>query len=81
MREAIKTISGMLMAGRWRKKKAPHLFMHDEPSFEQTRQLRLQHVYLGYWIEQSPKMAYKAQFSPFECLIDGRWQATGESRS
>ncbi len=42
---------------------------------EQTRQLRLQHVYLGYWIEQSPKMAYKAQFGPHECLIDGRWQA------
>lgn len=44
---------------------------------EQTRQLKLPHVYLGYWIEQSPKMAYKAQFRPHQLLLDGRWQ-TGQ---
>ncbi len=43
---------------------------------EQTRQLRLQHVYLGYWIAQSPKMAYKSQFGPNECLVDGEWRST-----
>jgi arginine-tRNA-protein transferase len=41
---------------------------------EQTRQLKLPHVYLGYWIEQSPKMSYKSQFRPFQVLVDGKWQ-------
>jgi leucyl-tRNA---protein transferase len=40
---------------------------------EQTRQLGLRHVYLGYWIDGSPKMAYKAQFGPHQKLVDGRW--------
>jgi arginyl-tRNA--protein-N-Asp/Glu arginylyltransferase len=42
---------------------------------EQTRLLRLPYVYLGYWIEQSGKMAYKAQFQPHELLSNGQWQA------
>ena len=40
---------------------------------EQTRQLKLAHVYLGYWIAQSPKMVYKSQFRPCEMLVDGQW--------
>ncbi len=41
---------------------------------EQCRHLGLQHLYLGYWIAQSPKMAYKARFRPIEQLVGGQWQ-------
>jgi leucyl-tRNA---protein transferase len=40
---------------------------------EQARQLQLPHVYLGYWISESPKMAYKVQFAPCEVLQNGVW--------
>ena len=41
---------------------------------EQTRLLKLPHLYLGYWIAQSEKMAYKAQFGPHQLLVDGQWR-------
>jgi len=41
---------------------------------EQCRQLGLPYLYLGYWIEHSPKMVYKARFRPIEALVDGQWR-------
>jgi len=45
---------------------------------EQAKYLQLPHVYLGYWIRESAKMAYKANFRPLEGLIGGCWKALDE---
>lgn len=39
----------------------------------QARAVRLPYVYLGYWVEGSPKMDYKAQFRPMEALRPLGW--------
>lgn len=39
-----------------------------------ARALGLPHVYLGYWVPQSPKMSYKARFKPSETLSGGTWR-------
>lgn len=40
---------------------------------ELCRKLDLPYLYLGYWIAQSRKMAYKIRFQPMEGLFEGRW--------
>ena len=41
---------------------------------ELCRKLDLDFVYLGYWIKNSRKMAYKTGYQPAQGLIDGVWQ-------
>ena len=40
----------------------------------EARRLGLPYLYLGYWIEGSPKMAYKRRFGPQERLGTNGWQ-------
>jgi leucyl-tRNA---protein transferase len=42
---------------------------------EECRRQKLPHVYLGYWIGESPKMAYKARFPAIERLSPSGWVA------
>lgn len=41
---------------------------------ELARALGLPYLYLGYWIRDSRKMAYKIDFRPIELWRNGRWQ-------
>jgi len=42
---------------------------------ELAREGGLPHVYLGFWIEDHPKMGYKARFHPLELLGADGWKA------
>ncbi len=39
-----------------------------------AQQMNLDFLYLGYWIEQCPKMTYKTQYQPIEGYFDHQWQ-------
>lgn len=41
---------------------------------QQALDLDLPYLYLGYYIQDSEKMAYKAKFQPIQGLIDDHWQ-------
>jgi len=48
---------------------------------EECVRLGLPYLYLGYWIRESRKMAYKVGFQPLQGLINGRWQPLDSSGS
>ena len=41
---------------------------------QRCRDLDLPYLYLGYWVQGSPKMDYKARFRPYEILGPQGWQ-------
>jgi arginine-tRNA-protein transferase len=42
---------------------------------KRARRIGLPYVYLGYWVKNSPKMAYKEKYKPLEILSDGeKWR-------
>lgn len=38
-----------------------------------ARELDLPHIYLGYWVKDCQKMAYKINFQPLEAYRNNRW--------
>ena len=45
---------------------------------EHCRSRGLPYVYLGYWIRNCRKMAYKADYQPLDVLLNNQWQRAGE---
>ena len=48
---------------------------------ESCRALGLPYLYLGYWIRESPKMAYKSKFEPIEGFVGGTWRRLGQRQT
>lgn len=46
---------------------------------ELARARGLPYVYLGYWIAECRKMAYKTRFHPIEGLVDGAWRMLADT--
>lgn len=46
-----------------------------------AREAGLPYVYLGYWVPDSRKMGYKANFSALEIYKDNRWQPIGDPQA
>lgn len=46
---------------------------------ERARAEGFAYVYLGYWVKDSDKMAYKARFQPLEVLRSGGWRLLSEA--
>ena len=38
-----------------------------------TKELSKKWLYLGYLVKNSPKMAYKARFKPYQLYVNGKW--------
>ncbi len=45
-----------------------------------AQRLGLPHLYLGYWIENHPKMGYKSRFRPLEAYRDHDWVTLEDAR-
>lgn len=44
---------------------------------EECRRRGLPHLYLGFWIAESPKMRYKIDYQPLQLLVGGSWREAG----
>jgi arginine-tRNA-protein transferase len=47
---------------------------------EQAKSLGLDYLYLGFWIKNCQKMAYKNQYQPLQGFVNQHWQVLGQGK-
>ena len=69
--DGLSAVYSFFMPGMSRRSLGTHAILW---LIERARACALPYVYLGYWVQESPKMAYKARFRPVEVLTGGVWR-------
>ncbi len=74
LRESLSAVYGFFDPELRRRSLGTHMILSTVGT---AGSLGLSHVYLGYWIDGSEKMAYKARFRPLEVMGPGGWRRFG----
>ena len=70
MEDSLSAVYSFFDGGEPRRGLGTHMILW---MIERAQALGLPYVYLGYWIDGSDKMAYKARFKPLEILGQDGW--------
>ena len=73
MEDSLSAVYSFFDGGETRRSLGTHMILW---MIERAQALSLPYIYLGYWIEGSDKMAYKARFKPLEILGQDGWTSS-----
>ena len=73
MEDSLSAVYSFFDGGETRRSLGTHMILW---MIERAQALGLPYLYLGYWIDGSDKMAYKARFKPLEILGQDGWTAS-----
>ena len=73
MEDSLSAVYSFFDGGETRRSLGTHMILW---MIERAHALGLPYLYLGYWIDGSDKMAYKARFKPLEILGQDGWTSS-----
>ena len=77
LRDGLSMVYSFFHPGEDRRSLGTHMILDH---IEAARERGLDNVYLGYWVNGSEKMDYKARFAPLEALGPNGWERLGSTK-